>query len=660
MIASLLVAAALAGAPEGFTPGVEGQQGFGAPVVSPDGTRVALTTWNNQGLWVYDLAEGELVQVSDARGAGFHPEWSGETLLFKAIRGGESPRQQVSRWTDGRVEVLDEGGQQGQPAALPDGALLWTDGRDLRLRDGATERTLPGVGDVHLLAPDPAGGRVAYDDANGRLVLRDLSSGRARVLADAGVGSHPQWSADGAFLLHRGTDGRFVVLDPETGRVVGRAAGTHPVWVPGEHVVVFERVTTGTLDDSDIEDVAKPTRLSALGTVGAVLAGTASSLWRLDADTGEVSRVLSTPRLHPRYPAAVGDDLLFVDTVTGDLWRLRDGVPSRVLGALDAGSSDDAPSDAPPPPDYPSTSVWVPYLHQLWDTPDDYNGGWSCGPTSNLQVLGKWSVLPSADITCSWPYAHTSHWGWYVPNAYSFAGYTYDTWGEAESAWVQGAHGFICREYGGAVWAYMTTFMAQHGVESAQVGTDYSTLVGQVDAGYPMYASVYVLGYGHIIAPRGYMTDGGSPIHSIIVNDPYGNAGSGDWGNYDGDGIAYDWPGYNNGHLEIEVSQLFTAHGADPVVETTPTEPEDTGTATPVDTGTPADTGAASTEDTTPSTTPSDNTDDEPVEYADAPGSLLPKAELGGCSTAPGAAGWAGLLGLAGLLARRREVGARR
>lgn len=638
MISSLLLLAfpALAGAPQGFTPGVEGQTGFGAPVVSDDGTRVALTTWNNQGLWVYDLRTGDLSAVSDARGAGFHPEWSGDALLFKAVLGGAAPVQQVLRYADGRVELLDAGGQVGQPVDLPDGALIWTDGRELRLRRGTSERALPGVGDVHLLAADPAGGRVAYDDAHGRLALRDLSTGRVRVLAGAGVGSHPQWSDDGALLMHRGNDARFVVVDPDSGRLLAEAEGTHPQWMPGGHEVVFERIQTGTPEDSDSPYTV-----------------TASALWTLDVDTGALTRLLSTPSLHPRYPAPTGQgsELLFVDTVTGDLWRLRDGIPSRVLSAEDA-----PPADAPPPPDYPSTSVWVPYLHQLWDTPDDYNGGWSCGPTSCVQVLGKWSVLPDADITCSWPYAHTSHWGWYIPNAYSFAGYTYDTWGEAESAWVQGAHGFICREYGGAVWAYMTTFMNQHGVESAQVGADYSTLVGQVDAGYPMYASVYVLGYGHIIAPRGYMTDGGSPIHSIIVNDPYGNAGTGDWGNYDGDGIAYDWPGYNNGHLEIDVRQLFTAHGTDPVVETTPEEPVDTGTATPVDTGTaPTTDTSASTEDTTPTSTPTTGAEEEPVDYASAPGSLLPKTELGGCSTTPGGTGWLGLLGLAGLLARRRR-----
>jgi len=279
-------------------------------------------------------------------------------------------------------------------------------------------------------------------------------------------------------------------------------------------------------------------------------------------------------------------------------------------------------------------------MHQLWDTPDDFDGGWSCGPTSVLQTLAKYSVLPDADITCSWPSAHTSHWGWYVPNAYSFNGYTYDAWGVAAGGDCQGAHGFICRQYGGAVWAYLVDFMNQHGVPSAQVGTDYDTVVSEVNAGYPLYASVSVLGYGHILSVRGYVTEDGSPIHTIVVNDPYGDAGTGDWGNDDGEDIVYDWPGYNNGNLEIGLSQLFTAHG------TAPPEP-DTGAA-PVDTGTPAvDTGTPAPVDTA-------GPDEGPGRVPLA-GEPVGVDGIGGCQVAVGPTRWSVLILAVASLARRRR-----
>ena len=49
MVLALLAPSALAG---GASSPVEGQSGFGPPVVAPDGHHVALTRWDRAGLWV--------------------------------------------------------------------------------------------------------------------------------------------------------------------------------------------------------------------------------------------------------------------------------------------------------------------------------------------------------------------------------------------------------------------------------------------------------------------------------------------------------------------------------------------------------------------------------------------------------------------------------
>jgi len=630
---ALLSLSALAGAPAGFTSGVEGQRGYGPPVASADGRELALTRWDRAGLWVLDLDTGALSAVSAARGAGFHPVWDGDALLFKAVDTGDQPTQGAFRWRGGALETLDEGGHVGQPEALSPGRAMWVRGEELLAQSGGRTTRIALPGDVDLVEPDPGGARIAWDDDVGRLWVRSLSTGETRPLSAAGLGSHPLWSGDGGLLVQHETGDVLNVVDPATGALRASADGRDPAWIPGTHTLVYARVETGEDEDQSPYMVR------------------ASSLWALDADTGVATPILDDGAIHPRYPTPLGDTgaLAFVDSRQGDLWTLEDGVVRR----LSTGAHHrDTP---PPPPDYPYTSVWVPYMHQLWDTPDDFNGNWSCGPTSCTQVIGTWSILPDATITCSWPYSHSSAWGWYIPNAYSFNGYTYDTWGEAAGGSCQGSHGFICREYGGAVWSYMVDFMNQHGVASAEVGTSYDSVISEINAGYPLYASVYVLGYGHILVIRGYMTDGGSPIHSIIVNDPYGNAGSGDWGNYDGEGIAYDWPGYNNGHLEIEVKELFTAHGS------TPPSSSDPGTSTPVDTGTapaPADTGTASEsapvgDSATTSTTTGQPDPGDPDPLAPPPGGRTLVSDLSGCATGGGAKGWmAALFGL--LLLRRR------
>lgn len=547
---TLLFAAALAGPGSNFLPGVEGQTGFGAPVPSPDGRLVALTRADRVGLWVLDLSDDSVSEVSTSRGAGFAPVWAGNRLLYKAVT---SDGQEAWSWEAGVNRLLDRGDRVGQPVPAGD-SVLWTHGDALYQLDGAGLSELPGIGDVDVLAS--AGDALAWADGRtGQLWL--AGAGALRALGITGY--RPSFSADGAYLAAESYDGRVVVLRASDGELVAQEWGDHARWAPSGHALLYDRVLTAG-------DVGPEAGESPYGVLE-------STLYRLDLDLGRTMALETPAGLHPRYPAALPDGrVLFVDTSDGALWLSDGGMVSRLLP-----SPPEATAPAAPPPAYETHAVDLPYMHQLWDTPDNFDGGWSCGAASCVQTVARYQALPRADIGVSWPYAHTSTHGWYIPNAYSFNGYTYDTWGVAKSADCQGSHGFICLSYGGALWAQMVSFLNQHGVGSAYAITSLESVVNETNAGYSMIASTSVLGYGHIIAVRGYLSSGGSPIHTLVVNDPYGNAGSGDWGNFDGAGVGYDWPGYNNGYLEIGISQLFSAHGTMPVVEEPPVEEEPVG-----------------------------------------------------------------------------------
>ncbi len=538
LLGVLLVPAAevVAGAPPGWRPGVEGQYGFGPVVWSPDGSALAATGWDRAGLVVVAASGGEPAWISTERGAGFEPRWHGSSLLFKqivSVADGSAVQQVVEvDLARGEPVVLDESRRLGQPAVAADGARLWVR-EDALVRQGASVQRLPGY--CNLAVPDPVGERVAFDHPDGSVGLMSVTSGDVLWLLGPGANSHPAWSDDGALLLVRTPLQRFVVLDASSGQLLADVEGTHPSWIPGTHDVVFERV------------------------VEADYAVLTSDLWQLDARGGRHWRLAASPD-HERYPAASPDGrwLAYVDTTTGDL-RVAALEGDRLGRPRTLAFGAHLPDSPPPPNDsLRLVEVEVPYMHQLWDTPDDFHGGWSCGPTSCVQTIQKYDKLPDHDITCSWPHSHTSHWGWYIPNEYTYNGYTYDTPGlAAGEVWVVGAHGFICLELGAAWWAQMVTFCNQHDVTSWQAGTSYSSLTAEIDAGYPMYASTAVLGYGHILVIKGYDSD-----HSIVVNDPYGDGGSGSWGNYDGEGAVYDWPGYNNGNLtDFTMSQLFGAQG---------------------------------------------------------------------------------------------------
>ena len=561
--------AAWAGAPDGWTAGVEGQSGWGPAAWSPDGRWLAATRWDRATLTLVEVDTGETRLLSRERGAGFHRVWidggseDGTVLLCKEVvagdDGGAVHRIVRIEPHSGERTVLDEGRRLGDPAVSGTGAatagavVAWTRGTTLVVfvveGDGAlverTKHALPGYS--NLIALDPAGTQVAFHHDDGSLGVLALDSGVLTWLSGPGAYSHPAWSADGAWLLFRTPRGAFAIADPIDGTWLFEVAGTHPRWTPDGRAVLFERVELG----------AGPYVVAA------------ADLWRLNVATGAVVRLAITADLHERYPAPSPDGgaLAFADTATGALHVVgvdATGGPGETRLILSAAAAPDAPPPppaAPVDPGHPDSRlviIDVPYMHQLWDTPDDFDGGWSCGPTSCVQTVQKYSALPDHDITCSWPTSHTSPWGWYVPNEYTFNGYTYDVPGlAAGDVWVEGAHGFICRELGAAYWAYMVDFCNQHDIDSWQAGTSWGTLTAEIDAGYPMYASTSVLSYGHILVIRGYDSD-----HTIVVNDPYGDAGTGNWGNFDGESALYDWPGYNNGHLtDFSIAQLFGAQG---------------------------------------------------------------------------------------------------
>ena len=201
------------------------------------------------------------------------------------------------------------------------------------------------------------------------------------------------------------------------------------------------------------------------------------------------------------------------------------------------------------------SSLAMPYIHQVYDTPNSFNGHWACGPTSTLMAIQHFGRLPKKTITVNVPSAHSSDYGAYVSEKYSAFGTTFnrmqtDPNGKA----AYGAYGH-CTENGGA-WAWrMQDYAKKHDLSSGFSGSaTFSAIQGHLAAGKVVALSTQLTSAGHIITVKGTTTSG-----KLIVNDPYGDRNLPSYPNTKGAGAIYSW-------AQVKAKWYITVYG-------TPTAP---------------------------------------------------------------------------------------
>jgi hypothetical protein len=177
-------------------------------------------------------------------------------------------------------------------------------------------------------------------------------------------------------------------------------------------------------------------------------------------------------------------------------------------------------------------SLPIPYLSQVWDSPDNFNGGGACGPTSMLMVLAYYQKVAPHPIRVTDSYVHVSEYGGLLPEI----------------------EGKVCDPNLGAVHAKMLDYLRPHFPTVAifyDAKATWQRVKHELDAGRPCILGTEVTPAGHLMVARGYLSDG-----RVLVNDPAGDyyqaarwgnpqggwspTGSRYW-NGGGSGAAYDW-----------------------------------------------------------------------------------------------------------------------
>jgi hypothetical protein len=154
----------------------------------------------------------------------------------------------------------------------------------------------------------------------------------------------------------------------------------------------------------------------------------------------------------------------------------------------------------PRQPSKPVVSLTIPYVHQAWDTPDDFPyGGGACGPTSLTMALAFFGKLTPKPIEITASYPHTTDYGAHVAELYPL----------------------VCEPGRGAIHAKMLDYLRPLFPDVAiyyDEKATYARVKAELDAGRPVLLGVRVTPAGHIILARGYLSDG-----RILCNDPAGD-----------------------------------------------------------------------------------------------------------------------------------------
>jgi hypothetical protein len=190
------------------------------------------------------------------------------------------------------------------------------------------------------------------------------------------------------------------------------------------------------------------------------------------------------------------------------------------------------------------TNLPMTYIHQCYDTRDDFDGRWACGATSAVMALAYYAKIDSWPYTCSYPYTHVSNFGNYISQEYmSCTGYTFDTiTNDAGGRPAVGAYGYIHYPDGLAKLDRMVSYFQKHDLDSEwKYNPSESEVKAELDSGYPVPASTKLTQAGHWIVIKGYAEG------YYVVNDPNGckpYKGDQVWGldfNYCGENVLYTW-----------------------------------------------------------------------------------------------------------------------
>ena len=428
----------------------------------------------------------------------------------------------------------------GQISFTRDGSTAFTVDNDLIIITNGVKKeyTLGTYSNIAPISPD--GKFVAFNDQTDQLWMMNLSTlEKTRITDNIGGFAFPQWSPNGLQLLYSRLNGTLIVYSLLNKASIVLGEGDSPSWIDNSTIVYSRKV----IEHQQL---------------------ISSDLFSIKSDGKEKKQLTSTAdifEIDPSYDAPT-HSIIYSDVKRG-------GICSRTLSE-DLTLNDESvvfsynnspiekngamKSVSPEPPKTAAAAYFeMPYVHQVWDTPDWYNGSSACGATSSIMVIAYYNIVPKWNVWCSASSpssGHNSPYGNYVCEQYTYREIPYSSMASDPNGKPSyGGYGFM---WTGSFSPYSRTvdYYTNHGMSAVRYDSNaafFSTVIANVDSGYPFTLCNGLTTAGHIIVVNGYDVNN----RTLIVNDPYGNKNTGSYPSLNGKGVKYDWVGYNNGYRNL-------------------------------------------------------------------------------------------------------------
>ena len=214
---------------------IKSEQGLMAPVWSPSGDKIAVTTDNYTGILVANADGSNLTPITDEPGAGYKMQWSDDNVQILGrtnVVDNNLTFHEVKVWNVNNGKATTLIGKTRELTGTP----LWDNVGSVKVADRTGIKSIDVTGKTkHAAASTDAYSIMVNDPANAAVKLA-MSDFTGKIIIN------PAISADGSTVAFQRPGKGIYTCSADGSQVRFIARGSHPAWLPDGKTIVYTLV----------------------------------------------------------------------------------------------------------------------------------------------------------------------------------------------------------------------------------------------------------------------------------------------------------------------------------------------------------------------------------------------------------------------------------